>query len=556
MPSSPEKLPNQTDMAPSTAATQLALLAQSPVTRQLGVMFGLAAAVALGIAVALWGREPTYGVLYSGLVGQDAVAVVDQLRKDGAKFRLDETTGAIMVPADKVHELRLQMASAGLPKSAGAGFNVLEQKQEFGTSQFMENARYQRALEEELARTIASVRYVENARVHLALPKQSVFVRKRQEPSASVLVKLFPGRVLEREQVAAITHMVASSIPNMEPGRVTVVDQTGRLLSDEKLNPELSASKEQFAHTRTLEDSYVQRIENILAPVVGLDGVRAQVSADVDYAVTEHTQETYNPDTAAMRSEQRFEQTNSGTDPLGIPGALSNEPPGAGRAPETLPAQGTPAAEGENMRSVRRATVNYELDRTISHTRSAVGQIKRLTVAVVVDDKMVPDEEGTLVRTPRTPEELDRITTLVRDAIGFNGARGDTVNVVNVAFTEAQGLAPLPEAPLWKQAWLWDVLREVFAWLIAAVVLLFALRAVMRSFAPRAENEDEEAAQLTGPDVAEDHLSLSGSTVSVHLPGPDQAYEENLNQARQMALQDPKRVAQVVRSWIQADESK
>ncbi|MFA7557467.1 MAG: flagellar basal-body MS-ring/collar protein FliF, partial [Hydrogenophaga sp.] len=446
------------------ATTQLAVLAQNPVTRQLGVMFGLAAAVALGIAVVLWGREPTYGVLYSGLVGQDAGAVVEQLSKDNVKYRLDETTGAILVPAEQVHELRLQMASAGLPKSAGVGFNVLEQKQEFGTSQFMENARYQRALEEELARTIAAVKYVENARVHLALPKQSVFVRKRQEPSASVLLSLFPGRVLEREQVAAITHMVASSVPNLEPGRVTVVDQSGRLLSDEKLNPELSASKEQFAHTRTLEESYVQRIESILTPVLGPDGVRAQVSADVDYAVTEQTQETYNPETAAMRSEQRFEQTNTGTDPMGIPGALSNEPPGAGRAPEVLPAQGTPAAEGENMRSVRRATVNYELDRTISHTRSAVGQIKRLTVAVVVDDKMVPDEEGNLVRTPRTPEELDRITTLVRDAIGFSADRGDTVNVVNVAFTEAQGLAPLPEAPLWKQAWLWDVVKEVFAW--------------------------------------------------------------------------------------------
>ncbi len=536
------------------ATTQLAVLAQNPVTRQLGVMFGLAAAVALGIAVVLWGREPTYGVLYSGLVGQDAGAVVEQLSKDNVKYRLDETTGAILVPAEQVHELRLQMASAGLPKSAGVGFNVLEQKQEFGTSQFMENARYQRALEEELARTIASVKYVENARVHLALPKQSVFVRKRQEPSASVLISLFPGRVLEREQVAAITHMVASSVPNLEPGRVTVVDQSGRLLSDEKLNPELSASKEQFAHTRTLEESYVQRIESILTPVLGPDGVRAQVSADVDYAVTEQTQETYNPETAAMRSEQRFEQTNTGTDPMGIPGALSNEPPGAGRAPEVLPAQGTPAAEGENMRSVRRATVNYELDRTISHTRSAVGQIKRLTVAVVVDDKMVPDEEGNLVRTPRAPEELDRITTLVRDAIGFSADRGDTINVVNVAFTETHGLAPLPEAPLWKQVWLWDVVKEVFAWIIAAVVLLFALRAVVRSFGPQAKPEEEEADQLAGPAMAEDHLSLSGSTATVQLPGPDQTYEENLNQARQMALQDPKRVAQVVRSWIHADD--
>jgi flagellar M-ring protein FliF len=538
-------------------ATQLAILSQSPVIRQLGVMFGLAAAVALGIAVVFWGREPTYGVLYSGLGGQDAGAVVEQLRKDNVTFRLDQATGAIMVPAEKVHELRLQLASAGLPQSAGIGFNVLERKQEFGTSQFMENARYQRALEEELARTVAAVSNVESARVHLALPKQSVFVRKRQEPSASVLVNLFPGRALEKEQVAAITHMVASSIPNLEPDRVTVVDQKGRLLSDEKLNPELSASKEQFEHTRTLEDAYVQRIENILMPVLGPEGVRAQVAAEVDYSVTEQTQETFNPETAAMRSEQRFEQTTPGGEAQGVPGALSNEPPGAGYAPETLPAQGTPAAEGENMRSVKRATVNYELDRTISHTRSAVGQVRRLTVAVVVDDKLVPDEEGNLVRAPRTAEELERITTLVRDAVGFTAERGDTVNVVNVSFTEAQGLEPLPEPPLWKQAWLWDLVKEIFAWTLAAVVLLFALRAVIRSISPaRTEPEpgDAAAAQLAGPGMTEDHLTLSGSTATVQLPGPDQTYEENLNQARQMALQDPKRVAQVVRSWITADE--
>ncbi|MGE0080906.1 MAG: flagellar basal-body MS-ring/collar protein FliF [Thiohalomonadaceae bacterium] len=535
-------------------ATQLAILSQNPVTRQLGVMFGLAAAVALGIAVVLWGREPTYGVLYSGLGGKDAAAVVEQLRKDGVQYKLDEATGAIMVPAGKVHDLRLQLAGAGLPQSAGVGFNVLERKQEFGTSQFMENARYQRALEEELARTIASVNHVENARVHLALPKQSVFVRKRQEPSASVLVNLYPGRSLEKQQVAAITHLVASSIPNLEPGRVTVVDQMGRLLSSEKQSPEITAGKEQFEHTRTLEAAYVARIENILAPIVGLEGVRAEVSADVDYAVTEQTQETYNPEAPALRSEQRFEESTMGSEMQGVPGALSNQPPGAAVAPETLPAQGTPAAEGEPTRTVKRATVNYELDRTISHTRSAVGQVKRLTVAVVVDDRLVAGEDGAMVRTPRTPEEIERITALVRDAVGFNAERGDTVNVVNASFTEAQGLEPLPEPPLWKQAWLWDVVKEVFAWTIAAVVLLFALRAVIRSFGAVRPEPAPAAALAAGRGMAEDQLTLTSSTPTVHLPGPDQTYEENLNQARQMALQDPKRVAQVVRSWIAADE--
>lgn len=535
-------------------ATQLAILTQNPVTRQLGVMFGLAAAVALGIAVVLWGREPTYGVLFSGLGTKDAAAVVEQLRKDGVHYKLDEATGAIMVPASKVHDLRLELAAAGLPQSGGVGFAMLDRKQEFGTSQFMENARYQRALEEELARTIASVNHVENARVHLALPKQSVFVRKRQEPSASVLVNLFPGRTLDKQQVAAITHLVASSIPNLDPSRVTVVDQMGRLLSSEKLSPEVSAGKEQFEHTRTLEAAYVMRIENILAPIVGLDGVRAEVSADVDYAVTELTQETYNPDAPALRSEQRFEESVVGKDAQGVPGALTNQPPGVAVAPETLPAQGTPAAEGEPTRTVKRATVNYELDRTISHTRSATGQVKRLTVAVVVDDKLVPGENGAMVRVSRTPEEMERITALVRDAVGFNAERGDTVNVVNVPFTEVQNLGPLPEPPLWQQVWLWDLVKEVFAWGLAAVVLLFALRAVIRSFSAVRREAEPAKALAEDKGMAEDQLTLSSSTPTVRLPGPDQTYEENLAQARQMALQDPKRVAQVVRTWIAADE--
>jgi flagellar M-ring protein FliF len=535
-------------------ALQLASITHSPVGRQLALMVGIAAAIALGITMVNWGREPNFGVLYTGLGTKDAGAVVENLRQKKIAYKLDQTTGAIMVPTDKVHELRLQLAGEGVPQSSAVGFNILEQKQEFGTSQFLENARYQRALEEELALSIGSVNNIEGVRVHLALPKQSVFVRRQQEPSASVLVRLYPGRALEKEQVSAITHLVASSIPNLVPSRVTVVDQKGQLLSSEKSNPELAASGEQFEYTRRMEDSYMARIEDILAPIVGRDGVRAQVAAEMDFSVTEQTQESYNPDAPALRSEQRFEQSTADSGVAGIPGALSNEPPAVGTAPERLTAnaQGTAAAsEGDNTRSIKRTTANYELDRTISHVRLATGQVKRLSVAVVVDDKMSTGPEGQLVRTARTPEEIDRLTSLVKDAVGYNAQRGDTVNVINAPFTEVANLEPLPEVPLWKQAYVWDTAREVFAYLVAAILVGLALLAIMRSFA---HARAPEPAFAGGPGMADDRLTLASDTPTVHLPGPDQTYEENLNQARQMALQDPKRVAQVVRSWISADE--
>jgi flagellar M-ring protein FliF len=551
------------------ALQQLTALTQSTVGRQLALIVGIAAAIALGITLVNWGREPSYGVLYTGLSTKDAGAVVDNLRQKKIDYKLDENTGAIMVPTSKVHELRLQLAGEGVPQSSGVGFNILEQKQEFGTSQFLENARYQRALEEELARTITSVNNIESARVHLALPKQSVFVRRQQEPSASVLLRLYPGRSLETEQVAAISHLVAASIPNLEPGRVTVVDQKGRLLNAEKQNTEVAASSEQFDYTRKIEDSVVLRIEDILAPIVGgRDAVRAQVSADMDFAVTEQTQETYNPDTPALRSEQRYEQVTPGeAGAAGIPGALSNEPPATGRAPErataaAAPAPGTPAARqaaaatpapapAEN--TVKRTTANYELDHTVSHTKLASGQVKRLSVAVVVDDKVTTGADGALVRTARTPEEVERMLSLVKDAVGYNPQRGDTVNVINASFTEAAALAPLPEAPLWKQAWVWDTSKQVLAYLVAAALVGLVLLTVMRSFASL-KSAEPAPAMAGGPGLANDQLSLTSNTPTVHLPGPDQTYEENLNQARQMALQDPKRVAQVVRSWIAADQ--
>lgn len=525
-----------------------------PVVRQLGLMFGLAASVALGVAVVLWSQEPNYGVLYGNLSSKDATQVMDVLQKEGVKYKLDEKTGALMVPSSAVHDVRIKLASQGLPHSAAVGLDMLQQKQEFGTSQFLETARYQHALEGELARSVMTLNNVEHARIHLAMPKQTAFVRERQQPSASVLVSLYPGRTLEEGQVAAITHMVAASIPNMEPSRVTVVDQNGRLLSSKKQADNVAVNQEQFDYSRKLEDSYIERIENILAPIVGLNGVRAQVSAEVDFTVTEQTQESYNPDLPALRSEQVYDERSSGPGAEGVPGALSNTPPGAATVPERVAGQpGAAAAPVASGKSTSRATKNYELDRTISHSKLASGQVKRLSVAVVIDDKQSVNDAGEVVREPRTQEELDRITALVREAVGANTQRGDTVNVINASFQMAQAVEALPEPPLWKQPWVLDISKQVLGALVVILLLFGVLRPILRSLASVKPQAEAAMAAAGGPGLAEDQVSLGGpQSGAMQLPGPA-SYEQNISMIRDMAKQDPKHVAQVIKTWVASD---
>ena len=551
-------------------------LSRLPLVRQLGFMFGLAASIALIVAVVMWSQKGGYSVLYGGLASQDSAKVVEALQKNGVDYKLNEQTGAIMVPADKLYQARLQLANEGLPKSAGVGFDILEKKQEFGTSQFLENKRYQLALETELARSIATIGTVQRARVHLALPKQSVFVRKRQQPSASVLVNLYPGRVLDNGQVTAIQHLVASSIANLSPDRVTVVDQKGHLLSEKASDTNVARNQEQFGYQRQVENNYVQRVENILAPLVGFDGVRAQVNADLDFTVTEQTQETYNPDLPAVRSKQVSEETTVGPDAGGVPGALSNQPPGEASVPERVQSaqgqtQGQSQAQGQNAsaqaastqtsekqsgkptRSRRESTVNYELDRTISHSRIAGGKIKRLSVAVVVDDHVVRGKDGKMARKPWTPQEIDRMTALVKEAIGYNVQRGDTVNVINASFQAPEAAAPLPTPPLWQQPWVWEVGKKLGAGLLVLLFILGVLRPLLRTLA---SVKPESLPSMAGDEegMADDQLTLTGSAPggAARLPSPDQ-YDEDLNVARQIAKEDPKRVAQVVKTWVRAD---
>jgi len=522
-----------------------------PVVRQLGLLVGLAASIAIGVAVVLWSQTPTFNVLYSNVTGQDAQAMSEILKRNNIEFRLDPDSGAIMVEAGKINEARLKLAAENLPQSSGEGFELMQQEQGFGSSAFIQNVRYQRAREGELARTIISIAAVENARVHLALPRESAFVRNRKKPSASVMIKLAPGRRLEKEQIAAITNLVASSVTNLETSQVTLVDDRGRLLSSDNDKSDLMMTANEFEYTRKLEQTYITRIEHLLAPLVGVNGVRAQVNADLDFTRTESTQEQFNPDLPALRSEQQIEEQSKGIQSeAGIPGALTNEPPGKAVAPETTAGQADTEmriVEGPSKLK-KRSVRNFELDKVISHTRHSTGGIRRLSVAVVLDMKTGKDEEGNVIEIPYTNEELLRFTSLVKEAVGFNAMRGDSVKVINAAFLPGEEMPEIPSIPIWEQSWFWSVLRQLAAAAMVLFLVFGILRPIMRnlSVAPKQVIVNED-----GEEISEDQLTLSDeSGGGGRLPKPS-TYEDNLNMAKSLASQEPKRVAQVVKSWLE-----
>lgn len=540
-------------------------LPDNPLIRQVSLMVGIAASVALGVAVVLWSQAPDYTPLYGSLAENDAAQVVEALQQQGARYKVDESTGLVMVPTDKLKELRMAMASQGLPGSSSLGFEMLQQDTGFGTSRLVEKARYHHAIEGELAKTIGTISSISAARVHLALPKQSVFVRKRQKPSASVTVKLYPGRKLEDAQVDAIVHLVASSIPEMETGRVTVVDQKGRLLSKDQTNREMKLSADQFEYTRKVEEHYQERIEDLLAPILGSDSVRAQVSADIDFTVTERTQERFNPDQPALRSEQINEQGSQfGGLARGVPGALSNQPPAAGEAPEVGGGEGGATvggqAEGAPIAGTRNATRNYELDRVISHTRMSPASLRRLSVAVVVDDHTATGAEGQVTRRERTPEEIERISALVREAIGYNPQRGDSVRVINSSFMPPEPIEALPEPGILEQPWFWSLIKQVGGLILVILLIFVVLRPTLKRLTA-APSTEMVAASAAGGMVAAggvgaaaegeeaESLLVGADGEPVKLPGRG-GYENVMDAARQMVNEDPKRVAQLVRTWI------
>lgn len=570
--SNEQSLPDQ-GAAPGSARLPLPFDLTQPWGRRLALVLVAAVALAaIGYGL-LWLNQPPLRPLYAGLEQRNLAEVAQALERLAIPYRIDESTGALQVPGDRLHKIRLQLAAEGLPRSGGQGFELLDQPSGFGTSQFMENARYQRALEGELARSIASIGSVRQARVHLAITRQSVFVRDRQPPSASVVIRLEPGRVLDRSQVAAITHLVSSSVPNLTPDRVTVVDQLGGLLSGAQRDQEVGLSHEQLEFTSKLEKLYVRRIEELLTPIVGIGAVRAQVAVEVDFSTGEETEERYlNPGQPGVRSEQLREERTVRPGAYGIPGALSNQPPAPSQVGE---AAGTTPDETETPANQRsESTRNYELDKRVRYTKHQPGQVKRVTAAVLLDDKMVRDADGELVRESFTPEEIERLSKLIRQAVGFDEARGDQVDVMNAAFAVSD-LDQEPEhVPWWKTAWFAELVRIGLVALFALLVLLMVVRPAIRGLLRRTEvsvldpeqpgqlsrdgADGSEPRQLGSPGRADDEgleddvvrLSMSAAPLDPKHPTD---LDGRVRIVKDLISDDPRRAVQVVKQWMAQD---
>ena len=537
--------------------------------QRLRLAIGIVLFVAIGIVGLVMGRQAEWRVLYSNLADKDGGAVVAQLSTMNIPYKHSEGGGAILVPADRVHDVRLKLASLGLPKGSVNGFEMMESNR-FGMTQFQERLTFQRGLEGELTRSIQALSSVQNARVHLALPNQNGFFREQQKPTASVLLSLHPGRTLDRAQLAGIVHLVASSVPEMNPAAVSVLDDTGKLLSTpaDGSGGVLGVDAEQLKYVRQVEQQYMQRILDILEPIVGRSNVKAQVTAELDFSQTESTTESHKPnqaaDTSAIRSQQLVESTNAAANspPSGVPGATSNQPPGATSAPingaaQTLAAGGQASLAGGGKRE---SIINYEVDKTIRVVKGASGLVKRINAAVVINNNVTVNDKGKTISTPLTDAQIEKMTALVRETVGFNKDRGDSVNLLNAAFVDDK--VAVVDVPFYRQPEVIDLARS-FAWplgtlLFGLLVLMGVIRPAIKAMgtAPVAtaalsadmqmnqldalESEMPERPQLSGPDTANETKQISAS-------------EKQLEDARQLTRDNPAAVANIIKGWMNGE---
>jgi flagellar M-ring protein FliF len=546
------------DIVPTSAPARG--LADIPGIKQVGLLAGVAAAIAAAIWLVLWSQGQNYTVLYGQLSERESGQVMDALTAAGIEFKLNPS-GAVLVPESKVQEARIRLASQGLPQSDSMGIEMIQKDSALGNSTLMESARYQSVLETELARTIIKVQGVQSARVHLALPKPSVFLRDAHKATASVMLQLYPGRRLDPGQVTAIVHLVASSVPELSANDVTLVDQAGSLLNSPDENAEAAASTRHFEQTRKLEESYQQRIIELLEPMLGPGRVRATVTADMDYTVTEETRENYDPQKTAVRSEQTSnEMRKSGDGAEGIPGALSNQPPGTSGAP-VIPGAATPgnpltppnaaagaagAVSSGPTSSAQRSTRNFEVDRTLSYVKQPVGTLKRLNVGVVLDDWQKVDADGKVTTSPMSDTDIKRFTQLIKESIGLKGDRGDQINVMNQAFKSDAVVPPVDGLPLWQQPWLIKLGKQIVGAALVLVVAFLVLRPLMKSLT----KSSGRSSAASREDLDGDTLSLSGQGKAIKL---SPSFEQQIAAARTLVGQDPRRAAQVVKDWVSAD---
>ena len=570
-------------LEPTKAFAQFDVVSQLPLLRQLGLLVGLAASIALGVYIVIWAQEPVYSPLYGDLSEMDASQVINQLNQSNTPYKYDAGSGVISVAADDIHEVRIRMASSGLPSSSDRGLAMLYDDQSIGTSAFIEGARYNQAVAEELQRSIASLDNVTAARVHLAIPQKSAFIRNRSEANASVVVSLARGRSLSESQIAGIVYLVASSVSDLDPENVTLIDQRGRLLSGQGGSEEMQMSNEQLRYAHQIENSLTERVVRMLAPLYGEDNVRVQVTAAIDHTAEERTVEQYGQQAPVLRSEQISEDTSTDVQAVGVPGALVPTPPNAGQEGDI------PGAEPAGNSS-RRSTRNYEVDRTISHIKAAGGQIQRLSVAVVLNyqaqevapvagapaeanpDQEAPEvpAEPTMEMLAITAEDLAQVEQIVREAVGIDAGRGDTLSVSSAQFKEFS--VELPEEPgfmdslsdfagagkmalgfIALMALIFGVLRPMLKSLVSASAEAVIANAQPRYVSAEGMSYDDQGQPIGLPAGQQYPPGVGGPAGEAGSSMPRQSYEQQLGRARAMVQEDPERVAGVLKDWVAAD---
>ena len=528
----------------------MARLTAVPVKAMVMLTLGVAALAAVIAALAMWSKSGDYRVLYANLSDKDGGAILTQLSAMNVPYRHADGGNAILVPSDKVHDVRLKLAQAGLPKGSTTGFELLDNAR-FGQTQFQERMTWQRALEGELVRSISALAAVQSARVHLALPQQNGFFREQQKPSASVLVQLHAGRTLERGQIAGIVHLVSASVPELLPKSVSVLDSSGTLLSGSTGDgPSHGLDAHQLQYVQQVEQSYVQRVVGIVEPIVGRDNVRATVTAEIDFAQSEATDELFKPNQgsapAAVRSQQMSESNNGpSSTPSGVPGALSNQPP----LPATAQIGGASspvvsAATAGNGSGRRDNVVNYEVDKTVRVTRNATGNVKRLNAAVVVNHRVTTDARGKTTSTPLSSDEVEKLTALVQEAIGFSKERGDSIKLINAPF-RTESLPKVEAMPMWQQPWLLDLVRAAAVPAALALVALLVMSGLIKP-AFKAATATPVGTRLDA--VVNDPLAAPQPSAPLALASPQS--EKHLADARALAKQNPAAVAHIVRDWV------
>lgn len=528
-----------------------------PWVRQIGLLVGLSASIAFGFYFVLWSQTPNYLPLYASLEPKEISQVVDALEHENIDYKYDAGQGGVLVPVAKVPEVRMRLASLGLPKNAVVGLEVMDENQGFTGSQFAEFVRYRRGLEGELSRTISSLESIRNARVHLGLTKESSFIKKKSISSASVMVDVYGGRELTSSQIMGIVHLVASSVPGLVKENVTVVDHSGKLLSS-SAQGNMTAALDQFNYTRQLEQVYSKRIQDLLTPILGMDRVRAEVTADVDFTAKEETQEHFDPERQIVRSESTVVERKEKKEGVGgIPGSLSNQPPTAGKLSNNAAASttdkkvaandasGFPETSPDNLRgqSVR----NFEMDKAVTYVKHNLGKLTRLSVAVVVDDKVLYDKKGREKKNPLTEEEMTRIKDLVKDAVGYQKSRGDTVSVINTSFAQMPPMTEIPAKPFYENPLVMQLLKQGFVGVVIILLVVMVFKPIFMTLVTVKREQGKLGVRPSDADLFDNEVDRINS-----IKGRSKSQVE---QVKHIAQQDPKRVAHVVMNWVgQEDE--